>query len=125
MGLMLIRLLLSWCNVLQTGPTKKRSAGVYVWDGWTHFNECFQGTSATGIFAECLEEKTRARMDFTFTTEQLRALQRQMTVNGDILRLGQMRLHQARCLLQATPATVRHYRYQGLYEKLWLHPFLC
>lgn len=53
-------------------------------------------------------------------SEEPRVLQQQMTVNGDIPRLDQMWLHRAKCSLQAAPATVRHFRYQGLYEKLWL-----
>lgn len=53
---------------------EKRSAGVHVWDGWRRFNECFQGTSTTGINVECLEGE-RARMDVTFNKER-RVLQR-------------------------------------------------
>lgn len=69
---------------------EKRSAGVHVWDGWTHFNECFQGRSTTGINVECLEGKTRARMDFTFNKKEPRVLQRQMTADGAIFRLDQL-----------------------------------
>lgn len=76
---------------------EKRSAGVHFWDGWTRFNDCFQGTSTTGINVECLEGETSARMDFTFNNKALRVSQRQMTPDGAIFRLDLLWRHQARC----------------------------